>query len=164
MQTQNVDAQVADIEPAFQAFVEGRVSFAQFIGLDPEALARLLHLAIAQLRVGRISDAVSIIEGLIALDDQNFVFHQYLGLARERAKDYEGAVGAYDDMLARVLGREDLKVEQVEGFLLRARAHAVLGHMDLAAKDLAHAQGLSVRDEELKGMASELERLLGGES
>lgn len=164
MQSQTIDARVAEIEPAFEAFVEGRVSFAEFIGLDPEALARLLHLALAQLQVGRTSDAISIIEGLVALDDRNFVFHQYLGLARERNKDFEGAVSAYDDMLARVLGRAGREVEQVEGFLLRARAHAVLGNLELAAKDLARAQGLSVQDTELKAMTEELARLLGGES
>lgn len=100
----SVDERIGEIEPAFEAFAQGQVSFAEFLGLDPDALARLLHLALAQLQVGRVRDAVSIIEGLIALDDRNFVFHQYLGLAKERGKDYEGAVRAYDDMLARVLG------------------------------------------------------------
>lgn len=164
MQAQSVDERIARVEPAFEAFVAGQVSFAEFLGLDPEALARLLHLAIAQLQVGRVDDAISIVEGLIALDDRNFVFHQYLGLARERARDYEGAVRAYDDMLARVLGREDRRIEQVEGLLLRARAHAVLGRLELAAKDLARAQGLSVEDEQLEEMTEELARLLGGAS
>jgi predicted Zn-dependent protease len=162
MHDQSTDERIVEIEPAFLAFVEGRVSFAQFLGLDPDALARLLHLAIAQLQVGRFADAISIIEGLIALDDQNYVFHQYLGLARERSKDYEGAVAAYDDMLARVLGREERAVEQVEGFLLRARAHAVLSHIELTAKDLVRAQGLSVEDRELGEMTAELARMLGG--
>lgn len=164
MHRPSAEERIANVEPAFEAFVEGRVSFAEFLGLDPEALARLLHLALAQLQVGRAADAISIIEGLIALDDRNYGFHQYLGLAKERAKDYDGAVRAYDDMLARVLGRDDRRVEQAEGFLLRARAHAVLGHLDLAAKDLARAQGQSVDDEQLQAMTEELARLLGGAS
>ncbi len=162
MPSSTIQSQVEAIEPAFEAFAAGRVSFAEFLGVDPDALARLLHLAVAQLQVGRIADAISIIEGLIALDDGNYIFHQYLGLARERGKDYSGAVAAYDQMLARVLGRDDRAVEQVEGFLLRARAHAVLGRVELAAKDLASAQGLCVNDDQLSEMTAELVRMLRG--
>jgi hypothetical protein len=126
---------------ALSEVARGERSLASFAGLGPEELAELLELAIARMKTRMNLDAARVLLALRALDPLNAIFAQYLGLALERAKDVEGALGAYGDQIRLLEARGCDPDALKEGYLLRARVLALAGRRDQAAADLARVVG-----------------------
>lgn len=119
---------------------KGEVSLATLAGLGPEELGEILHFALTQLEVGRTREAMRVLEGLVALDPANPVFHEYLGLAAERSQDLDRALGEYTENLTQLARLEQVDDRLLEGYLLRARLLAMRGAVREAASDLATAK------------------------
>jgi tetratricopeptide (TPR) repeat protein len=140
----------------------GEISLATYADLGPDALAQVMELALRQLEIGKTTEAVRLFEGLVALDATNPLFHEYLGLALERARDLDRALEAYSANLEH-LGRLADDGRLVEGYLLRARLRAMRGEVREATADLAHAKshdrGL---DPVLSAEVVRLERAIAG--
>ncbi|MCC7382292.1 MAG: tetratricopeptide repeat protein [Deltaproteobacteria bacterium] len=158
MNRERIDA----LAPLLAGLMAGEISLAQLVDLDAAQLAKILNVAIAQLKVRRTDDAIEVLEALVALDRRNYVFHLYLGLAHEQAKDFAAARAAYDQMLACTKGRKDLSVQRCEGLILRGRVHALLGDVESASADVAEARRhLPKDDAQLQRMLEDLSRVLG---
>lgn len=119
---------------------KGERSLAELAGLGAEELAEVLHFAIVHLEVGRNEEAVRVLEGLVALDGANPVFHEYLGLALERSNEKERALAAYTENIRHLSRLQGADERLVEGYLLRARLRAISGELGGARADLAAAK------------------------
>src|SRR5262245_5151286 len=87
---------------------QGRAELKDLLALGPKELAAILTLAISKMRIGRNEEAARILRGLVALDDKNPIFHQYLGLSLERAADLKGAIEAYSANIDRLSALDDV--------------------------------------------------------
>jgi len=123
-----------------RAVASGELSVAEAAGIDPVQLARVLKLALEQLRVGSPDRAVTVLRGLIAFDEENPIFYEYLGIALERVSDLEGAVRAHGHNIERLLARGTEVQRLCEGFALRARVHVLRGDRGAAREDLRVAR------------------------
>ncbi|MCK6547066.1 hypothetical protein L6R52_14550 [Myxococcota bacterium] len=141
----------------------GEISLATYAGLGPEELAQVMELALRQLEIGKTQEAVRLFEGLVALDATNPVFHEYLGLALERAHELDRALDAYSANLEHLGRLKDVDGRLVEGYLLRARVLALRGALREASADLSraksHDRGL---DPVLSAEVARLERAVAG--
>lgn len=124
----------------------GECSLAEAAGLDAAALGEALHFALIQMQVGKNDAASRVLRGLVALDAQNPIFHEYLGLALERMNDLEAALAQYSENISALEGLSAPDDRLFEAYLLRARLQARRGAVMDAKKDLervkAHDRGL----------------------
>lgn len=119
---------------------KGEMSLASFAGLSAEELAQILEFALRHLEVGRNDEAVRVLEGLVALEPHNPIFHEYLGLALERARDFDRALTEYTVNIQHLSRLPDAGERLLEGYLLRARLRAMRGELGEAKSDLATAK------------------------
>lgn len=133
------EARPQELADLLAGMVQGSVPIGDLAGLTTDDKVKILQYGLAQMKVGKNEQAVTILEGLVALDHGNPLFREYLGLAYERADRLTDALAQYDAHVEglKTLGRPD---RLFEGYLLRARLHAKLGDLDAAATDLAEAK------------------------
>jgi Flp pilus assembly protein TadD len=156
-----------DLNPFAESLVQlakDELSLGAALGLGPEDQAKILELAIAQMNSGRSDQAARVIRRLIALDPHNPIFHEYLGLALERQKDFAGAVEAYGNNLTELARLKDVEDRLAEGHLLRGQVRALTGDLVGAKTDLSSARlHLAAHPRaELGEELSRLERILEG--
>lgn len=142
---------------------QNQAPLSDLLALGPKELAAILSLAIAKMRIGRNDEAARIMRGLVALDADNPLFHQYLGLSLERASDLDGAIGAYSTQIERLQKRDDVAADLCQAFSLRCRAFAMKGELSSAAADLSAARRfVPGNDVVLRQELEQLERVVGG--
>lgn len=130
-------------------------------GLSAKDYAQILSQAVAQMQIGRNENALSILEVMVALDPDNAVYQEYLGLCLQRLGRHQDAVVAYGANIEALTKLTSVGPRLCEAHLLRGQLYAGLGAQAEAQADLAAAktndQG---RDPELSGEIRRLEQVL----
>jgi len=159
MQNQDAAARAGE---ELAKLARGEISVAEVAGLGAEDLAKILQLALAQLQIGKKDKAIQILRGLVALDDRNPVFHEYLGIALERDSDLEGALAEYTRNVEGLAGIGD-RSRLSEAHLLRSRVQALRGDRAAARQDLEAARRNDPgNDADVRDMIERLASVLDG--
>lgn len=152
-----------ELAETLAAVAKGDVPLSTLAGLSAKDLANILSQAIAQMQVGRDAKALPILKVLIALDEKNPIFHEYLGLAYERLGQHEEAIAAYSKNIETLGALESADDRLCEGHLLRARLFAQSGAMSDALNDVEAAKRHHVgQDPELAAEIKMLEQAIEG--
>ncbi len=152
----------AQLTETLLAVARGEIPLANVAGLSAKELAHVLSQALAQMQVGRDDKALPILRVLVALDEQNPVFHEYLGLAYERLGKHDEALESYSRNIEALGALTSAEDRLCEGYLLRARLFAQRGELGEAKDDVAAAKRHhSGADREVAQEIAVLEQVLG---
>lgn len=156
------DTSVENLTDTLLAVAKGELPLSMVAGLSAKELAHVLSQALAQMQVGRDDKALPILRVLVALDEKNPIFHEYLGLAYERLGQHDEALESYSrniEALGSLTAAED---RLCEGYLLRARLNAQRGELAEAKDDVASAKRHHTgADREMAQEIAVLEQVLG---
>ncbi len=148
-----------EVGGALARVAKGELELSQLAGMNAEQLTAILSLALSQLRAGKDAEATRLLRALVALDDRNPLFHMYLGLALERAKDLPGALAEYSANISCTKDQSEL----CQAHLLRCRAYLMAGDVVSARADLAAAKRIDDgNDPTVRQELAQLEHLAGG--
>jgi hypothetical protein len=142
---------------AIAGLARGELSLAELADLSNEELAEILQFAAAQMKVGKNAEAARVLKALVALEEANPVFHEYLGLALERCDDLDGALSEYDINIDQLNTLGDAGDRLFEAYLLRARLNLKRGDTGRAAADLEQSRSHDAGHDPV--LTQELERL-----
>ncbi|MEQ8276712.1 MAG: BTAD domain-containing putative transcriptional regulator [Deltaproteobacteria bacterium] len=151
-----------DLTETLIAVAKGDLPLSMVAGLSAKELAQVLSQALAQMQIGRDDKALPILKVLVALDEKNPIFHEYLGLAYERLGRHDEALEAYSRNIEALGSLTSAEDRLCEGYLLRARLNAQRGELSDAKHDVEaakrHSKGV---DAEMAQEIAVLEQVLG---
>ncbi len=113
------------------------------------------------MQIGRNDKALGILEVMVALDPDNAVYQEYLGLCLQRVGRHQDAVSAYGANIDALNKLTNVGPRLCEAHLLRGQLYAALGAKTEAHSDLVVAkENDKGRDPELSGEIKRLEQIL----
>ena len=130
-------------EERCEQFVKGFITLSQLQGLTRKDLYSIAQYAYDQFRFGRIKDALTIFEGLVALNPSDAYFQSCLGSVYQRLGRYDEAIARYAIALSK--NPKDLRAMLNRGecyFKLGKLAKARRELMQMAKMDLEHKNQL----------------------
>jgi len=89
-----------------QAFIDGKVNWAELFNFSPDMLFQMAEFGFAQFKVGRYADAERVFKVLTVLDWNNAYYHSVMGSILQRQRRYGESIAEYTQAIE--LDRNDI--------------------------------------------------------
>jgi len=134
-------------EETLQKYIFGELTWAEIVGFTAEEAHVAADYGLACIDAGRLDEATTVFEGLLAFNPRDAFAHVARGTIAERQGDDTLAFAHYSAAL-------ELEPTMVPALLARAELLLKLGEVELAREDIAAAEAQKPEGEDAARLAS----------
>jgi len=135
------EAEVERGAQKIQAFIEGKINWAELFSFTPEMLFQMAEYGFTQFKAGRYADAERVFKVLTVLDWNNAYYHSVMGSILQRQSRFGEAIAEYSQAI-------ELDPKDIVSHTNRGEIFLQHGLLDEAEEDFKNAMELDSEGED----------------